>query len=98
MKKIFVTLLLFILMLSHNKVSFASDDIIVDYIDPELSIEVIEDSLIDSFFKNLNFQNFMELIVHYSSGTYPAAVIHLLSTLPILLFILIIILKIITVD
>ncbi len=58
MKRIFVTLFLFILMFSHNKVSFASDDIIVDYIDPELSIEVIEDSLIDSLFKDLNFPEF----------------------------------------
>ncbi len=55
MKKIFVTLFLFILMFSHNKVSFASDDIIVDYIDPELSIEVIEDTSMDSLFKAHNF-------------------------------------------
>lgn len=58
MKKIFVTLFLFFLMFSHNKVSFASDKIIIDYIDPELSVELIEDTSIDSPFKYPSFLEF----------------------------------------
>lgn len=55
MKKIFVTLFLFVLMFTHNKVSFSSENIIVDYIDPDLSIELIEDSTSNSSFEDPTF-------------------------------------------
>lgn len=52
MKKILSLLFLGILFFGYNKVSYANSDIIIDYIEPELSLEFIEKNSFDSFFKD----------------------------------------------
>lgn len=42
MKKILSLLFLCTLLFVHNKVSYANDDIIIDYIHPDLKIEIID--------------------------------------------------------
>ena len=98
MKKILSLLFWGILFFGYNKVSYASSDIIIDSITPEVSLEFIEEDSIDSFFKDPVFPNITEPIVHFLAGDSLIVVIVLGSILIILLSILIIILKNIMVD
>lgn len=51
MKKILSLLFLATLLLGYNKISYASDDILIESISPEVSIEFIENDSFDSLFK-----------------------------------------------
>lgn len=94
MKKMLAILFLCTILFIHDKVSYASDDIIIDYIEAKLSLEFIEKNSFDSVFKNLVIKNITDPIVQCLGGSSRIVIIALISTLIILLFIVIIISKI----
>ena len=93
MKTIKKLLFLFLLLVCHDKMSFASTDIIVDYTAPEITIEAIEEPTTEMINDTTTKQDFIDSIAQILGELSPLSRILLVLAASFVLFILIIVLK-----
>ena len=93
MKTIKKLLFLFLLLVCHDKVSFASNDIIIDYTAPGITIEAIKEPTTEMINDTTAQQNFINSIAQILGELSPLSRILLTLVAGFLFFILIVILK-----
>ena len=93
MKTIKKLLFLFLLLVCHDKVSFASNDIIIDYTAPGITIEAIEEPTTEMINDTTTKQDFIDSIAQILGELSPLSRILLVLAASFVLFILIIVLK-----